>query len=170
MPATSQRHGSCLSILLQTILIPFVKPTDQCPAGQDRKHQATINEAAVHPYTLLNVREVYSRPRPSISEPCGLCIVAGPPSIDEGGLKAILDPPLGVTENLKSAIAASKSVHATEPRASDLENKVLNSIAVASLTLNSCVGSVAKGCGASGGDVIVYTDGSEDRVLSLALD
>jgi hypothetical protein len=54
--------------------------------------------------------------------------VIGLLSTEAGELKVKIEPPLGVTENPRSAIAASKLVHATEPCASDRENKVAKSL------------------------------------------
>ena len=55
-------------------------------------------------------------------------------SMDSSGLNVKIGPPLGVTEKLRSAMAAAKSAHGTEPRASALEKIVANTDAVAALT------------------------------------
>lgn len=93
---------------------------------------------------------------PSISDRCGLCKVIGLVMlIEAGGLNSKIEPPLGVTEKPRSAMADSKPLQGIEPLASDFKNSLEKSAAVAALTLNCCAGSVTTICGVSGGAVIV---------------
>lgn len=85
-----------------------------------------------------------------MSEICGLCNVIGLVFIEAGGLKLKIEPPLGVMEKPRSAIAASKSVQDIEPRASDVENRVFKSAAVDALTWNCWTGSGVTSCGVFG--------------------